>query len=481
MTEPDQPPTTTPELLGRDEWVSEHGQRLRRDRGLLIGRAIERIPFVWQLVIITAIGAAFPLFTDNNYVLRIVGTVALFASVAMGLNLVAGFAGLLDLGYIAFYGIGAYTYAYLSSDFTGVHLPTWLTILIVVTIGVLFGWLLGLPSMRLTGDYLAIATLGFLLVFIQLSTSLTRVSLPWTDEAVDLTGGPNGIVNLDDFSILGFSASSVTHYLFILLGMLLVVMTVIHNLDRSRIGRGWRALRENELAADVMSMPTRRLKLLAFVFGSAIAGLSGAAFAAWQGAVFPNNFAVPALITAYSIIVLGGLGSMPGVLVGAFVLVVVPELLRDVGIASTLFYGAVLLTLFVAIRPRWQAAAVVVATAGVGLIARVAVPGARPPEGEALGAVVSQILVVPGTDPQLVGNVAFALVLALLFVSAYLPTRGARLVALVPMLWLLALAWNTRLSQDPSITRLLLIGLTLVALMNFRPAGLFGKTRVEVM
>lgn len=481
MTDHQQHSDTVTEQLGRDEWVSEHDRRVRQDRAAAIGQAIDRIPFVWQLVAIAAIGLAFPLFTDDSYVLRIVATVALFASVAMGLNLVAGFAGLLDLGYVAFYGIGAYVYAYFSSDFTGIHLPTWLTLLVVVCLGALFGWLLGLPSMRLTGDYLAIATLGFLLVFIQLSTSLTRVSLPWSDEPVDLTGGPNGIVNLDDFSIFGFSASSVTDYLFILFGLLILVMTVIRNLDRSRIGRGWRALRENELAADVMGMPTKRLKLLAFVFGSSIAGLSGAAFAAWQGAVFPNNFAVPALIMAYSIIVLGGLGSLHGVLIGAFVLVVVPELLRDVGLASTLFYGAVLLTLFVAIRPRWQAGLVVAATALLGVVVRIAVPGAETPGGEALGALVAQILVVPGADPELAGNIAFALVLGLLFISAYLPTRRARLISLVPMLWLLALAWNTRLAQSPSITRLLLIGLTLVALMNFRPAGLFGRTRVEVM
>lgn len=481
MSDNDEEPETVPEHLGRDEWVSEHSQRLRSDPWMAIGQMIERIPFAVRLVLIAAAGVAFPLFTENSYVLRIVGTVALFASLAIGLNLVAGFAGLLDLGYVAFYGIGAYTYAYLSSDFTGIHLPTWITVMIVIGVGALFGWLLGLPSMRLVGDYLAIATLGFLLVFIQLVTSLTRVSLPWTDGPVDLTGGPNGIVNLDDLSLFGWTASSVQHYLLILLGLLLLVMTIAHNLDRSRVGRGWRALRENELAADVMGMPTKRLKLLAFVFGSAIAGVSGVVFAAWQGAVFPSNFALPLLITLYSIIVLGGLGNIPGVLMGAFVLVVVPELLRDVGLASTLFYAAVVLTIFVAIKPRWQAGAVLAATALLGAIARISVPGARPPEGEGLGALVGQILVVPGDDAELVGNIAFATVLALLFISAYLPNRATRLAALVPMLWLLALAWNTRLSQDPSITRLLLVGLTLVALMNFRPAGLFGRTRVEVM
>jgi ABC-type branched-subunit amino acid transport system permease subunit len=296
-----------------------------------------------------------------------------------------------------------------------------------------------------------------------------------------MTGGPNGIINLDDLSLFGFTATSIKHYLVIIVIMLLVVMTVVHNVDRSRIGRGWRALRENDMAAETMGMPTKRLKLLAFVFGSAIAGLSGAVFAAWQGSVFPNNFAVPLLITLYSIIVLGGLGSIPGVLVGSFVLVVVPELLRDVALASTLFYGAVVLTLAVAIKPLWRAGLVIAAVAALGGLLRLAVPGAPLPPGQGLGALVSHLLILPLDDATLVGNVAFVAVLGLMFVSAYLSSRPAKLVVLVPALWLLALAWQTRLSQDPSVTRLLLIGATLVALMNFRPAGLFGRTRVEVL
>ncbi len=467
--------------LGRDEWVAEHTGRTRRDPVAAVGAAIERVPFALRLAVIAVGFAAFPLLTDNSYVLRIVGTVALFAALALGLNLVAGFAGLLDLGYVAFYGIGGYTYAYLSSEFLGIHLPTPLTLIIVIATGVLFGWLLGLPSMRLVGDYLAIATLGFLLVFNQLTASLTRVHLPWTDGPVDMTGGPNGIINLDDLSLFGLTATSIKHYVIIIVVMLLTVMTVVHNVDRSRIGRGWRALRENDLAAETMGMPTKRLKLLAFVFGSSIAGLSGAVFAAWQGAVFPNNFAVPVLITLYSIIVLGGLGSIPGVLVGSFVLVVVPELLRDVALASTLFYGAVVLTLIVAIKPLWRAGAVILAVAALGGLARLAAPEASLPPGEGLGALVSHILILPVENATLVGNVAFVAVLGLMFLSAYLTSPTAKLLVLVPSLWLLALAWQTRLSQDPSVTRLLLIGATLVALMNFRPAGLFGRTRVEVL
>lgn len=474
------PPTRDPGL-GRDEWVAQHEGRVRRDFGAVLGEAIERVPFTVRLLIIAVIGGSLPLFTDNNYVLRIAGTVALFAALALGLNLVAGFAGLLDLGYVAFYGIGGYTYAYLSSDFAGIHLPSWASVALVAGVAVLAGWILGLPSMRLTGDYLAIATLGFLLVFIQLSTSLTRIDLPWTDGPVNLTGGPNGIVNLDDLSLFGFTASTVPHYLYVMLGLLLMVMIVVTNVDRSRIGRGWRALRETELAAETMGMPTKRLKLLAFVFGSTIAGVSGAFFAAWQGAVFPSNFALPVLITLYSIIVLGGLGSVSGVVVGSLVLVVVPELLRDVALASTLFYGAVVLTIFAVVRPRWQGAAVLGGIVALGGVIRLVFTDWAVPSGEGLGAVVAPLLAVPADMPVVAGNVAFATVLVLMFVSVYLRSRTAKLIVAVPALWLLALAWQIRMSQEPSVTRLLLIGAILVALMNFRPAGLFGRTRIEVL
>ena len=140
-------------------------------------------------------------------------------------------------------------------------------------VSALFGLLLGLPSLRLIGDYLAIVTLGFGQIFVQLMTSLTRVSLPGLAKPIDLTGGPNGIVNLDPLRFFGFTASSVTDYYLILLVVLALIMLVIYHLHKSRVGRAWSALREDELAAEAMGMPTRRLKVQAFATGAAIAGL----------------------------------------------------------------------------------------------------------------------------------------------------------------------------------------------------------------
>ncbi|MGH8874407.1 MAG: branched-chain amino acid ABC transporter permease [Acidimicrobiia bacterium] len=475
------------EQLGRDDWVARHEQRAAPLSGLLgtAGRAVGRVPYWARVALLALAGVLVPLLTENQYFLRVAGTVALMATLALGLNLVAGYAGLLDLGFVAFYGIGGYAYAYLSSDFTGLHLPSWASLALITVLGAMFGLLLGSPSLRLVGDYLAIVTLGFGLVFVQLATSLTRVTLPWSDEPRDLTGGPNGIVNLDPITLFGFTAGSVRDYYLLLLGLLLLAMTLVHHVDTSRVGRGWRALREDELAAETMGMPTRHLKLLAFSIGAAIAGVSGAVFAAWQGSVFPSNFDVPLLITLYAIVVLGGLGSLPGVLFGALVLVVVPELLRDVELAGALFYPTVLVTLLAALRPRWKATAALGALAllaGVGRAAAALAPEAFSAlsGGSGVGALVRPWLVVPG-EPTLAGNLAFLAVLVLLFATPYLRHPLGRLALLVPGLYLLALAWEIRLSEEPSITRLILVGAILVALMNFRPNGLFGRQRVEVV
>ena len=158
-------------------------------RGSLIGRS-RRLPVWAWLIMMVAIGFTLPLLTSNDLVIRIAGNVALMGMLALGLNVVVGFAGLLDLGFVAFYGIGAYAYAYLSSDFTGVHLPTWETLIIITVISALFGLLLGLPSLRLIGDYLAIVTLGFGQIFVQLMTSLTRVKLPGQTNADRPDGRP---------------------------------------------------------------------------------------------------------------------------------------------------------------------------------------------------------------------------------------------------------------------------------------------------
>ncbi|MEO8397108.1 MAG: branched-chain amino acid ABC transporter permease, partial [Chloroflexota bacterium] len=398
-----------------------------------------------------------------------------------------GFAGLLDLGFIAFYGIGAYAYAYLSSDFTGIHLPTWETLIIITVISAIFGFILGLPSLRLIGDYLAIVTLGFGQIFVQLMTSLTRVSLPGFAKPVDLTGGPNGIIKLDPLRFFGFTANSVTDYYLILLVALALMTLVIYHLYKSRVGRAWSALREDELAAEAMGMPTRRLKIQAFATGAAIAGLCGGLFAAWQGSVFPGNFDTSLLISLYSIIVLGGLGSLPGVLLGALILIAAPDILRNADLAGKLFYLGTLATLAATSKPRWQTGALLVATALFGVILRAALLALSPDAFAPLAAThsafsdsINSWLIVP-TDAVRAGNLAFGLLIILVLTVSRIKHRVWRFVVLIPTLYTLIFVWQTRLSQEPSITRLLMVGVLLITLMIYRPNGLLGQRRVEVV
>lgn len=474
--------------IGVDQWVEQYEERVLRESGVRgwFGQITQRLPAWGWLVVMVAIGFTLPLFTSNTFVIRVAGNVALLGTLALGLNVVVGYAGLLDLGFVAFYGIGAYAYAYLSSDFTGVHLPTWATLIIITVVSGLFGLLLGLPSLRLIGDYLAIVTLGFGLIFVQLMTSLTRVALPGLEKPVDLTGGPNGIVNLDPLSLFGFAASSVTDYYYILLILLAVMILVIYHLHKSRIGRAWSALREDELAAEAMGMPTRRLKIQAFAAGAAIAGLSGGIFAAWQGSVFPGNFDTTLLITVYAIIVLGGLGSLPGVLLGAAIIVAIPDILRDADLAGKLFYAGVILTLIATIKPRWQMAILVIALVLFGLILRPLLIALSPdsfasidPTGSVLNDVIRGWLAIP-TAATHIGNLAFAALIALVLGVTKIRHKLWRWIVLVPTLYLLIFVWETRLSQEPSITRLLFVGVLLIVLMIYRPNGLLGERRVEI-
>lgn len=475
--------------IGTDEWAASYGQRLAAAEGWrgIITRISSMLPVWAWFALLILFGLAVPFLTDNTYVIRVAGNVVLMAILGMGLNLVVGYAGLLDLGFVAFYGIGGYAYAYLSSDFSGVHLPTWITLLIVIVVGALFGLLLGSPSLRLVGDYLAIITLGFGQIFVQLTTSLTRVAVPGRERPVNLTGGPNGIPNLDPFSFLGFTARSVTDYYYILFVIAVIILIIVFHLNNSRLGRAWRALREDELAADAMGMPTRRLKLLAFAIGAAIAALSGALFASWQKAVFPGNFDVNLLIIIYAIIVLGGLGSLPGVIIGSVLMIATPEVLRNVELAGTLFYLMIVVTLVTTLRPRWQSAALLVAVIIFGIILKPLLVALLPESFAALEATSSGFvntirgwLAIP-VQAKAVGNLAFvALVLMILLVTRLKDAR-ARFIALIPTLYLLSFVWETRLSQEPSVTRLIFVGVLLIVLMIYRPNGLLGQRRVEVV
>ncbi len=496
------PPENGPTKFGHDEWVAQIDTRRAGPSGLA-GRLITgwiALPIGWRFLALLAAGVLIPLLTRNDYYLRVVGTVWLFATLAVGLNVVIGYAGLLDLGFVAFYGLGAYAFALLSSGKFGVHWPSWAALLFIGGLSILFGLLLGSPSLRLSGDYLAIVTLGFGLVFVQLGLTLDRVSLPGRNTALDITGGSNGLINLDPLKFFGFSLTSVTHYYYALLIWLAVVLIVIYRLNQSRFGRAWRAMREDPLAAEAMGMPTKQLKLFAFACGAAVAGITGGIFAAWQHSVFPNNFDTDSLISLYAMVVLGGVGSLPGVVVGAGVLTVVPELLRSPELSRVVFYAGLALALVFLVRPRRQGVIVLASVIVLGMVLRLGVqsvaPGwLSPPTiqiaaasissgferaAQAFGIVIQKWILLPKV-PLLAGNLAFALLIPALLGWARMAPGRWKPILLVPLLYLLTFVWETRLSAEPAITRLLLIGSLLVTLMIFRPHGLFGTRRVEIV
>jgi branched-chain amino acid transport system permease protein len=485
---------STPKI-GTDEWVSQVDQRRRQQHPLLaaLRAGWGKLPRPIQIALLLAPPALLPLATENTYVLQVMAFVWLYATLATGLNVVVGYTGMLDLGYVAFFGLGGYAYAMLASPHFGLHLPTWVALPVVALITVGAGVLLGMPSLRLTGDYLAIVTLGFGQIFVNLTSVMNRVQVPWAAEPVNVTGGPNGIPNLDRLALFGLEASAVRDYYYVLLGTLAVVILVVFHLNQSRLGRAWRAIREDALAAEAMGIPTRQLRLLSFAIGAGIAGGCGALFAAMQQGVFPSNFDVALLITLYAMVVLGGVGSLPGMIAGALVITILPEVLRPgQQIAGTelnalIFYGGVLAFLAVIIRPRWQLVAILVAViigglalkAGIGIVA----PGVLEPQatGEGLTAVMQHWLAIP--DGRRIatqwGNTLFFLGIGLIVALTRLP-KWVRPVLLGVVVYCLAFVWETRLSQEPSTTRLLLVGAILVILMNYRPQGLFGQRRVEV-
>ncbi len=474
--------------IGVDDWVSSKEGRTEGHAGALapLREGLDRISGSARLAIVVALAAIFPLLTESDYLVRVGVNTLLFALLALGLNVVVGYAGLLDLGYIAFYGFGAYVYAVLSSSHFDVHLPTIVSVPVVVLASALLGLLLGLPSRRLVGDYLAIVSLFFAQIFVTLLVNSNRITPPWSDQAVDFTGGPNGIAELDSLGLFGWQADSITSLFYVALVVFTVVVVGLHFISESRTGRAWRALREDPLAAEVMSMPINRLKLLAFAFGAGVAGLTGAVFAAVQEGVFPNNFSVTLLITIYAMVILGGVGSLTGVIIGAILITVLPEVLENPDQARLLFYGLVVLTLLARLRPWRRLAAVLTGTVAFGLVVH-AVVGAVWSRGTA-GAIleptaltrwIDDFVLLP-SSPRTIGNVAFVVLVAAVLGLTLLRGR-LRLTALVPVLYLAAFVWENRLVDEPSITRILLLGALLVVLMNARPQGLLGTSRVEIV
>lgn len=263
---------------------------------------------------------------------RIMDFALLFIMLALGLNIVVGYAGLLDLGYVAFFAVGAYTYALLASPQLGLHLPFWIILPIGALIAAFFGALLGAPTLKLRGDYLAIVTLGF--------GEIIRIFLNNLNAPVNITNGAQGISQIDPISIANFSFSrsheifgltfpSVHLYYYLFLLLTLLVIFISSRLQDSRIGRAWMAIREDEVAAEAMGINTRNIKLLAFVMGASFGGVAGGLFAGFQGFVSPESFSLMESIMILCMVVLGGMGNIGGVILGGVLLVVLPEVLRN--------------------------------------------------------------------------------------------------------------------------------------------------------
>ena len=485
--EPDRPDTAP--RIGVDEWVASHAGR--RDLGSgLAGRVrheFERVPRQSFFIAFAVAAALLPAFTSNLYVVRVGFDTLLYMLLALGLNIVVGYAGLLDLGYVAFYGFGAYGYAMLASPKFGLHWDTLFVIPVVVIATAILGFLVALPSRRLVGDYLAIVTLFFGQFFVTVYQNGSRFSLLGIGHhSYDLTGGPNGIPNVDNWDLGGLKIGSVKGYYYAALIIFLLVLLVVFLIDQSRTGRAWRSLREDPLAAELMGMPVNRLKLVAFTFGAAIAGLTGTLFAGLNTAVFTADFDVPTLIIVYAMLILGGAGSLGGVILGALVVNVSLEVLRTPGHATWVFYVILLATLIAKLRP-WRTLALVLgSTVALGYAAHAIVTSAWPrgvhgtaAVGGWLGSGLQSWELHP-SNPRMIGNVAF-IILVLAVLGLTLLSGWLRQLALVPTLYLTGFVWENRLVIEPSITRLILIGVILIVLMNARPQGLLGSTRVEIV
>jgi branched-chain amino acid transport system permease protein len=282
----------------------------------------------------------------GNAWVRIADMALLYVLLALGLNIVVGYAGLLDLGYVAFFAIGAYMYGLLASPHLtetfpviaamfpdGMHAPIWVVIPAAALIAGVFGVLLGAPTLRLRGDYLAIVTLGF--------GEIIRVFLNNLDHPVNITNGPKGLNQIDSISFFGlelgksitiggFELASVSLYYYMFLALVLFSILISHRLQLSRVGRAWMAIREDEIAAKAMGINTRNLKLLAFGMGATFGGVSGAMFASFQGFISPESFSLMESVMIVAMVVLGGIGHLPGVILGAVLLSALPEVLRYV-------------------------------------------------------------------------------------------------------------------------------------------------------
>ncbi len=321
----------TPQVA-KTPWTEQAAERL------------DRIPKLYTIGSLLAVAAIFPLFADN-YMLDVVITCLIYICLGLGLNIVVGLCGLLDLGYIAFYAVGAYTYSLLNLKF---GLSFWAAVPLGIVLGMVVGCIIGYPTLKMRGDYLAIVTMGF--------GEIIRLVLNNWDS---LTAGPNGLFGMQrpeliypHFTQDGFSWAVVylkslpsLYYLILLIAVLTIIG--VHRLDHSRVGRAWIAIREDEVAAELSGVPTTWIKLLAYALGAGFASVAGAFFAAKLSYTNPNFFLFMESCIVLCIVVLGGVGSIPGIIVAGFIMIGVPEIFRNLADYRMLAFGGIMTTMMV--------------------------------------------------------------------------------------------------------------------------------------
>ncbi|MXN17943.1 branched-chain amino acid ABC transporter permease [Pseudooceanicola sp. GBMRC 2024] len=274
-----------------------------------------------------------------NYYIRVANGLLIYVLLGIGLNIVIGYAGLLDLGFVAFYAVGAYTYGLLASPQLGLHLPLLAILPIAAVLGAITGILLGLPVLRLRGDYLAIVTLGF--------GEIIRILMNNLD---GLTGGPRGIFGIDKASILGVQIAKPVEIFWLLVVTVLIVATLVWRMEKSILGKAWAAIREDQDAAKGVGINTTNAKLAAFATSATIGSITGVIFAASQRFVSPDSFSLQESVLIVLMIVIGGVGNILGVFVGAAILILMPEVLREFSEWRILILGLVMVGLII-LRP----------------------------------------------------------------------------------------------------------------------------------
>jgi len=355
-------------VVGIAVWWSSRGERLKaRVNALPAG---QQRTLRWGGIVLAALVLLILPMLLRTYLSEVVDNVGLYVLMGLGLNIVVGFAGLLDLGYVAFFAIGAYTMALLTpSEFGLANFTFWTALPFSVLAAVVAGVILGVPVLRMRGDYLAIVTMGF--------GEIVRI-LVLSDVFAPVLGGAQGILKVPNPSVGALEIVKPEHLYYLILGGCLLALFISWRLRDARLGRQWMAMREDEDVSEAMGINLVRTKLLAFAIGAGFSGLSGAIFVAKLGSVFPHSFNLNVSIYVLCLIIVGGMGSLPGVIVGAFFIMGLPELLREFAEYRMLMYGALLIVMMIA-RPEglWpsearkrelRAADEIVAVGGGGLV-----------------------------------------------------------------------------------------------------------------